>query len=603
MCYDHRSFSFPPCLTILAVLGGLALPNPCPGANADYEIYVVDPPINNSAIRPLIPLPSTCRPGSQLRIMACRGEYEPCSFVVETDHVLKQVDVRVGELSCGAGVIPAGAVDVRAVEPVFRRITDFPGTLNWLLLHDPTLVQMRDEPQPGALKEDASPVAKAYTKTMYFTRDPVDTPALEPADVAERRQFWLTVHVPESAQPGTYRAEISVVPHSAASRQLTLTLEVPDFELLPPKFEYSVYYPAWLEGGSLEKDNPQGYVVLTEEQYLNDLFNMVAHGCTNPTIYDGPTSKEDGSLDFARFEKILALREKAGMPKGNLYVLGAGRINSSGKINAEQRELNVRSTRELVEWARTRGYADVYLMGADEATGAALMAQRAAWESIREGGGKIFVAHYAGFTEGIGRLLDLPIMIHPMHAALDRHSMMPAEEFMRFPKEIRDAVDLEKLLAPEYRQKRIGRVHELGHKIFTYMDPLAGYTLPLVHRRMRGMGLWKSGIDGTMTWSYSHIIGGPYTKPGPMGLNLFNFVLRGKVAPFDTLSWEAYREGHDDARYLATLQDALDKASTAQRRPQLVTETENWLAQLSVHADLDAWRREMARRILALRKP
>ncbi len=27
-------------------------------------------------------------------------------------------------------------------------------------------------------------------------------------------------------------------------------------------------------------------------------------------------------------------------------------------------------------------------------------------------------------------------------------------------------------------------------------------------------------------------------------------VLRGRDAAFDTLSWEAYREGYDDARYL-----------------------------------------------------
>ena len=172
---------------IAAILITLAAPQLCPGAEAGWGIHVVVPPINNAAIRPEVPLPATCRPGSNLSVMACRGEYEPCSFVVETDQLLERVDVKVGDLTSDAGVIPATAVDVRAVEPVFRRITDFPGATNWLLLHDPTLVETRDEPQPQALKPDAAPSTKAYTKTTYFTRDPVDTPVLAPADVAKRR--------------------------------------------------------------------------------------------------------------------------------------------------------------------------------------------------------------------------------------------------------------------------------------------------------------------------------------------------------------------------------------------------------------------------------
>ena len=81
----------------------------------------------------------------------------------------------------------------------------------------------------------------------------------------------------------------------------------------------------------------------------------------------------------------------------------------------------------------------------------------------------------------------------------------------------------------------------------------------------------------------------------------YGFVLRGPEGVFDTLSWEAYREGYDDARYLATLQDAMAKAAGKHRR--LVARTERWLGDLTVNADLDAWRLEMARRTEALLKP
>ena len=81
----------------------------------------------------------------------------------------------------------------------------------------------------------------------------------------------------------------------------------------------------------------------------------------------------------------------------------------------------------------------------------------------------------------------------------------------------------------------------------------------------------------------------------------YGFVLRGSEGVFDTLSWEVYREGCDDARYLATLQDAMAKAAGMYQR--LAAWTERWLGELTVDVDLDAWRLEMARSTETLLKP
>ena len=572
------------------------------GCGIEYSIYVVDPVINNRPLVPDAPLPPTCQPGQRLRITACRGEYEPVSFVIETQQPLQSVDVQVSGLRGGAGEIGSDAVDVRVVAPVFRRITDFPAAVHWLLLHDPKLVSMVDAPPEEMPKADAAASTRAYVKKMIFNRRPVDTATLQPADVATRQQFWLTVHVPMDAAAGVYRGRVTILAQNAAARSLILELTVPDFDLERPGTEFSVYHPAWLEGGGLAADNPQRYVVLSQQQYLSDLKNMVAHGCMNPTIYTGPAMADNGDLDFAVFAKVLELREQAGMPRDQpLYVLGAGAVNSSQKVTAEQKKQNTRLTRQFVDWLHERGYGDLYLMGADEATGDALMAQRDAWQSVRDGGGKIFVAHYAGFTEGIGDLLDLPIMIHPMHTRLDQLNMMPGAAFLQFPLTVQKAVDLGYMFEPAASEK-VRKVHDHGYRIFTYMDPLAGYTIPEVHRRMRGLVMWKSGFDGTMTWSYAHIAGSVFREAGPFDFNLFNFVLRGAEAPMDSLSWEAYREGYDDARYLATLLAALDTARQSEVNDPLVNETDQWLDDLDVvHGDLDAIRLEMVQRITALR--
>ncbi len=151
------------------------------------------------------------------------------------------------------------------------------------------------------------------------------------------------------------------------------------------------------------------------------------------------------------------------------------------------------------------------------------------------------------------------------------------------------------LFGPPNYPVLIQDVHDNGFKIFTYMDYPAGRPIPEVHRRLRGLGLYKANLDGTMTWSYNHFRTPNNLTAGPVNWsNLHSFVLRGAEAPFDTLSWEAYREGYDDARYLATLQNAITQCRTTGRRLGLITGVETWLDNLPTDIDLNSWRRQMA---------
>lgn len=110
-----------------------------------YQIYIVDPPINNQVIQEHRDLPAICRPATVISLIACRGEYEPASFVVETDSQLNEVLVTVADLAGDQGTIPSSAVDVRVVQPCWLRITDHPGRMNWVLLHDPALLKIVHE--------------------------------------------------------------------------------------------------------------------------------------------------------------------------------------------------------------------------------------------------------------------------------------------------------------------------------------------------------------------------------------------------------------------------------------------------------------------------
>jgi hypothetical protein len=130
------------------------------------------------------------------------------------------------------------------------------------------------------------------------------------------------------------------------------------------------------------------------------------------------------------------------------------------------------------------------------------------------------------------------------------------------------------------------------------MNPPAGVPLPELQRRNEGLGLWRMGFDGTMNWAYMHILGG-----GPVEQPLhYAKVFRTDGGVLDTLHWEGWREGVDDVRYLTTLADALTRARGRFRDDPLIRETDEWINEMefATSGSLDAIRREMARRIVAL---
>ena len=597
--------------TVAALVAAAVLASWPVRAQVPYRTYVVRPAINNDAILEDEPLPAVCRDEAVMTIMAARGEYEPASFLVKTDQPLEQVMVRVEPLKGAAGVLPPEAVDVRIARKFYRAITWQCVAMPWVLVHDPGMLKIVDKHQKWvteiAVEKWDSPGGHSLeeyqagrSRMNQLTRELIDTEELQPGDVQDFRQFWLTVHIPDDAPSGTYRAPVTISAKNAPATKLTLEVTVPDFDLLPPKFEYSTYYAATLSDE------------MSERQYLAECRNMVAHGCTNPSIWDGPGLDEDGNLNLTKLSRYLDLREQAGMaPGGPLYMFdGGGMIIKSGELTEAQKQHNVEVARQVVAWARTRGYSDVFFMGIDEASGERLRSGRESYESIRQGGAKIWVAIEADFLDIAGDLIDRPILTHPGHRLVDAHQqwLVDSTDYLLHRQQM-VTYDPELLMTPNI-QKMIKGVHKNGFKMFTQMDPVPGDPQPDLHRRSRGLGMWKTGFDGTMTRAYINHHGpsmvrfdNQKVKDNGVGIGPFNFVLRGPGGVLDTLSWEGYREGRDDARYLATLQDAIARAKAAGRHARLVARTERWLGDITVNADLDAWRLEMARRTGTLLKP
>jgi len=568
---QHRSWHL---IGALAVVGlAFALPNPV--RSAEYSVHVVEPAITNHVILAGEPLPPVCQPAASIRLSACRGEYEPASFVVTASQPLEAVRVEVGQLRGPGGEWPQSAVDVRLVKEVSRGIISGGARIPTLLVHDDNFLLL----EPAPTETDPAAVRLA-------TRGPVmcDAAELQAVDIAQRRQFWITVRVPDHAEAGTYTTVLRLAPANAEAMELTLDVEVYTFDLLDPMLEYSIYYPAYLS------DQWTSFGRITEAQYEAELRNMLAHGLDNPDIYDD-----------AKRERVVELRRRAGMQPRVLYHTGHRALYTDRPLTEEEKRANQQYVRDINAWAAARGFDEVYLAGPDEWWGELLRRAHDSYLSVHEAGGKSYVACRPDFWELVGDVLHRPVVhIGTPQGRMEQYvretqGYTPLEQ-MRNADEIAavGAAALERLTHDTEVQQVISGVHRLGRKIYcytTYQHPL-----PDFQRLSHGLGLWRLGFDGNKDWAYTHIGGDKLNQS--LG---FAMVFRTENGVLDTLHWEGFREGVDDVRYLTTLLDVLGRAAGRYPEDPLVAETAAWIQSIDVfQGDLEVIRREMAQRIVAL---
>ena len=569
---------------------------------ADYTVRVVNPAVTNWMILPDGPLPPVCKPAVDIELSACRGEYEPASFVVIATQPLEQVGIEVGPLTGPGGQWPTHAVDVRVVKDYYWPrdwgIVTSPGiAVPSLLVHDERFLTIEPDPsdeEPGRLKNVA-------------VGELADTEELQPVEISQRKQFWVTVHVPEDARPGSYTTTLRVVPQNAAPTEFTLRLQVHPFELLAPMLEYSIYYPANLYR-SYSRQNRLSFSDITVQQAVAEFKNMLDHGVTNPNIYAEPTRGPHGTIDFSRLDHVLDLRESIGMRPKSLYLIRSPAIFSDRQLTVEERLRSQHGVAATLQWATSRGYEEVFFMAGDEYSGDRLRGERDSMVAVHEAGGKVGASCFLDFFDLAGDLIDRPVLLNTAPDVLfERARGMQPREFLEQLPELASLASFETMLsAPNYR-KAIDGVHRQGKKIFVYMNPTGGVPFPDLHRRNQGLGLWRVGFDGTMNWAYTHITYGPdgthprATVREEQNMSLGIVFRTDSGPPLDTLAWEGFREGVDDVRYLTTLYAALRDAAGRFRDEPLIAKTHQWLSTIDVaHGNLDAIRREMTRRIIAL---
>lgn len=499
----------------------------------------------------------------RLALTACSGEYESATFAVYALQDLGNVQLTIGDLKGGTAVLPGSCLEASAVKCWYqagRGIGDLGQRLLTpeLLLKDDDLVRVDYRQQVNLVR--ARPGASEYLDCSGKSSSnlaglmPRDADRLLPLAIPARtlKQFWLTVHVPAGTPAGTYTGQVTVTADGVAPERLPLQLTVLPFLLAEPVLEYSIYYRGVLSpaGGSISSEGK------SEEQYAAEMRDLVAHGVTNPTIYQG--------YDEKLLARAFELREAAGMTGKPVMSLG---ISTGAPRTPEALADLKQRVAQWREFVTRRGYPGLYVYGIDEASGDALKAERDAFTAVHEAGAKVYVACYKDYFPLVGDLLDLPVW-----------SGRPVPEEAR-------------------------KAHSVGHRIFNYGNPQCGVEEPETYRRNFGLALWQAGYDGAMDYAYQHSFGHEWNDFDNASYRDHTMAYPAVNGIIGTIQWEGFREGVDDVRYLATLLQAVQAAKTAGGdKAKRAAAAEAWLAGVPMEkADLDEVRAAMIRWILSLR--
>jgi len=506
--------------------------------------------------------PVPARVSDRLDCAGCRGEYESVTVVLYALRDLKQLKVTATDLTGPAGVIPAKAIDIWVVKCWYQAAKEI-----WcrqktkllapeLLLKDDVLVRVDLAKKQNYVRSTNEDGTHTYllcsgpaSENLKDVR-PVDAEALQPVDVPARslKQFWLTLHIPKDARPGTYKGKVSLATQTG-TRELPLAVTVHPFDLADSRLIYSIYYRA-----KLSKDGRPtiGSEYKSEQQYRAELEDLKAHGVLYPSNYQ-PWGE-------ARLRRSLEIRRDVGLPAGRFYNLGLW--TGSPTKPAQLANLS-KQVKRWIDVCRPFGYDTVYFYGIDEARGERLRAQRAAWRVVQDAGGKLFVACYKGTFEAMGNLLNCAVLA-------GRPDPAEAEKW-----------------------------HGVGSHAFCYAYPQVGNEEPETYRRHFGLVLWKAGFDGAMDYAYQHAFGHIWNDFDHQTYRDHNFTYPTVNGVVGTIQWEGFREAVDDVRYVTTLEHAIKRAPPA--KATVAGRARKWLEDLDPDTvDLDQARAQMVDLIKAL---
>ena len=528
-----------------------------------------------------------------VRVMAAKGEYENGSFLLYGFEDAA-VELKAGDLVCGAAKIPASTIDLKVVKVWYQSGNGWDGNYFCddtrrgptpeLLLHDEGLVDVDHETRhyyvrcnyeegPGYFwssfnGEHADNAGCGKTDISY--RWIRDADALCPFKVFKDafKQVMFVLHVPADAKAGLYRGSIAVTANGRKAFDLPLAVRV---------------FPFALPRAATFRDLSRPFRAVFDTRYTKEspfvgcpetVANIEAHNASAPPL--------DNRLEYAKsVEEIKRTMDEAGVTDPFLgYALPAANLRLDYPPTASNRNYAAYLKRcealtNAVGAVRAAFGPDAlaFAYGADEAPPPTVLAERAIFQACHAVGGKVCVSSY----------------YYP---------------YLLF------SIDMLQLPSPP-RLSTKGATAELLHAgnpdliLGWYADPHSGPENPDYTRRLYGWQPWRANYDSSAQYILFRNNWNDFWIPDEPQMRGLMIVYPQNRGILDTLAWEGVREGMDDVRYATYLLQLCEEGrkSSDVRVTYAARAARSWVVQTdSERAQLGYLRAETIRRILQLRR-
>jgi len=486
-----------------------------------YDILVISDPITDDKVLPKTHSLKNTTKSKLISVRACRGEYEPASFVIRTgDLGLENVKISVSSLqpvnrASVAREIESKYIDIRVVKPWYQAGESQRNDKHGISIPEPEMLIKKKTLTPELLLYDDALVEVNHTYQVNVIPDfkaTGDKDRLMPFNCEKQsnKQIWITLKVPENSKPGKYEGAIHIRPKNARSTRIQLVLTVLPFELKQPKLYYTMYYLNNLK----QSKNHDLFHFKTKPSMLKDFLDIKSHGINNVII-------SHRKLDLDVLNDILDLKDSAGLDRTSLYLTAWPKLATD---HESLKKLN-KDVAMLVGFSRSRMIQKTYYYAVDELKSGLLPLERAMLQTIQEAGAMSMTATDQSFLGIIDDLLDLAIFRGPPERGI------------------------------------VESVHKRKNKIWIYGNPQGGEEKPAVYRYNYGYLLLKLQVDGIAIYAYQCEMGqDPWDDFDHKKYRDHMMTYPTLTGPIPTIQWEGLREGIDDIRYLSTLSDLFQKS-------------------------------------------
>ncbi|HUS79861.1 MAG TPA: hypothetical protein VM283_01255 [Armatimonadota bacterium] len=461
-----------------------------------------------------LPRPEELNP--ELRIFATPGEYEPLTVCV---HLLRDVE-DIGVAASDIGPIASESVDIRHVR--YMRVRPNYTTVG------------RYRIAPDALE----PMYMFHDRRRYDPAAPVGLTA------GTTHRFWLTVRVPEDAQPGMYEGSVKV---SAGGGEVTVPVRL---RVLPivlredPSKIFGIYYRDPIDNSSRATDDYSKQYFLRQAAMERE--DMLAHGTRNIVMSAWmPPADENGNFnpDWTLLATKMEWAERYGFQPPYAIQINTGGVyakymggKSMGSHTAEVEipppafAAEMTAMVKIIEEERIRRGWPTFLYYPVDEPGRdpkSVEFMRIVLQAIRDAGAPTYV------TADPSAEQFKPLM--PVVNVWCTQPFSPDRETVLADMAARD-------------------VH-----YWCYPNHISGENdhTPVRGARMTyGFGFWRSGFVTLIPWIYS---AGGGDQLNYLTSSSMDFMNRHEPdgRPMPVTLWEAFREGYDDYRYIYTLSELI----------------------------------------------